>query len=134
MNRITSFPWHFVLIGKMLGTLFHWKPLSNWKEPTITTKQKDAQQIPRFAASPISFNLDRTLESRRLLRVALDCQATIRFWNPKLLLLLSTKVNIQKSLEVVFCRHIISILYNDKTYGIVRYTQEMYGMIKTNSM
>ena len=25
MDRITSFPWDFVLIGKMLGTLSHWK-------------------------------------------------------------------------------------------------------------
>ena len=38
MDRITSFPWDFVLIGKMLGTLFHWRLLSDWKEPTTTTK------------------------------------------------------------------------------------------------
>ena len=25
MDRITSFPWDFVLIGKMVGTLSHWK-------------------------------------------------------------------------------------------------------------
>ena len=25
MDRITSFPWDFVLIGKMLGTLSHWE-------------------------------------------------------------------------------------------------------------
>ena len=25
MDRITSFPWDFVLTGKMLGTLSHWK-------------------------------------------------------------------------------------------------------------
>ena len=24
----------------MLGTLFHWRPLSNWKEPTTTTKHR----------------------------------------------------------------------------------------------
>ena len=38
MDRITSFPWDFFLISKMLGTLFHWKLLSNWKELTTTTK------------------------------------------------------------------------------------------------
>ena len=41
MDRITSFPWDFVLIGKMLGTLFHWRLLSDWKELTTTMKHFD---------------------------------------------------------------------------------------------
>ena len=28
VDRITSIPWDFVLIGKLLGTLFHWRLLS----------------------------------------------------------------------------------------------------------
>ena len=31
MYRITSFPWDFVLIGTMLGTLFHWRTIKQLK-------------------------------------------------------------------------------------------------------
>ena len=33
MDRITSFPWDFVLIGKILGTLSHWKHLLTERNP-----------------------------------------------------------------------------------------------------
>ena len=48
MDRITSFPWDFVLIGKMLGTLFHWRLLSDWKKPTTTTKQYKSTPSTEF--------------------------------------------------------------------------------------